>query len=197
MRTVLSTSWVIHQVYGTDRQLHRPHLAWQVVTVHSDRSVPGLFTCCWWERSRERKLPRTDWDSHRSFEVCVYACAHSPASSLAARRTARGKLKSVYGFYLLMASRCCVSSVNKCLRFIKLMFFAGQQAGAHLSRSPSFAPALFGAAMSCLDSGSGVTQGPCCVWLPDSCPLLQRQTMKQPYIIGQQWGGDRQSHQNQ
>lgn len=87
---------------------------------------------------------------------------HSRHAGRLVRIYARGKLKSVYGFYLLMASWCCVSSVNKCWRFIKLMFFASQQAGAHLSCSASFALALFGAAVSCLDSSSGVTQGPCC-----------------------------------
>lgn len=50
MRALPSTC-ATHQAPGTDRQLHCPHLTWQAVTVRSDRSVPGLFICCRWERS--------------------------------------------------------------------------------------------------------------------------------------------------
>lgn len=50
MRALPSTC-ATHQARGTDRQLHCPHLTWQAVTARSDRSVPGLFICCRWERS--------------------------------------------------------------------------------------------------------------------------------------------------
>lgn len=183
MRTMLSTSCVIHEVHGTDRQLHRPHLTWQAVTVHSDRMVPGLFICCRRERSwgvqialhRERQ-PSLLWS------VCTCVLTSSVATVYA-----RGKLKSVYGFYLLMTSLCCLS------------VSAGDLSSSACSYRPGswFTAALNGAVMSWPYSTSSVTQGPCSAWLPDSCPLLQRQRMRQPYIIGQLWGGDKQSQQNQ
>lgn len=51
MGTRLWASFVIHHVYWMDRQIHCPHLTRQAVVVHSGRLVPGLFICCWWERS--------------------------------------------------------------------------------------------------------------------------------------------------
>lgn len=67
----------------------------------------------------------------------------------------------------------------------------GQQAGECLSCSFWFTTAPGGVVMNGAQRAalprctSRVTEGPCSGWPPDSCPSLQWQRMKQPYIIGQ------------
>ncbi len=56
--------------------------------------------------------------------VCVYMCVQSLASSLGAGRTSctylcQGKFKSLYGFYLLMTSLCCLLSGSERWSFNK------------------------------------------------------------------------------
>lgn len=131
MRALPSTR-ATHQARGTDRQLHCPHLTWQAVTVRSDRSVPGLFICCRWERSWVGQIAlHTERDSHHCFEVWATVCVHSLAASLATGQVARfffclffflpGEKSNVFcGFYLLMTSLCCQLSGNERRRFIQL-----------------------------------------------------------------------------
>lgn len=63
---------------------------------------------------------------------------------------------------------------------------------ASLPRSPLLMLVLSWVVRSCRYSASSIRRGPYSVWLLDSCRLLRWQRMKQSYIMGQLWGGDRQ-----
>lgn len=126
MRALPSTC-ATHQARGTDRQLHCPHLTWQAVTARSDRSVPGLFICCRWERSwvgqialHTERQPSLLWSASnrvRAQPRCV-ACHRK---SCAFFFSLPGEKSNVFcGFYLLMTSLCCQLSGNERRRFIQL-----------------------------------------------------------------------------
>lgn len=186
---------------GQTRQLHCPHLTWQAVTVRSDRLVPGLFICCWWERSWGEQIAfaqgETAITALKCEHLCVYVCVRRLTSSLATGRTSctylcQGKIKICVWilfiddkFMLFVVRPRRAGDLSSSLGSRVL---TGQQAGECLSCSlpgshrlsaEMWCTGLQGLPCPCCTSS--VTQRPCSAWLPDSCPLLQ----KQPYIIGQ------------
>lgn len=151
------------------------------------REILGRANCLCTERQ-----PSLLWSL--SISVCVYVHVRvcSFTQSLAMSRTSctylcQGKLK-ICVWILLINAKFMMLVVRRWE--VEVMFIQISKQ-VKVSCTLWFTPTLGGVVMygaqraPCPCCASSVTRGPCSAWLCDSCPLLQQQTMKQPYIIGQ------------